>query len=175
MMMVFKKKQLVVAVLAVLVGVAGYLNISKERVVTTESDEAAAVSADEYLGEAKLVESESVTDFFAQARVDREAGRSKSIETFNSLISNEDTDPETKETAQQGVLALAQNTETETAIENLIRAKGFEDAVCYINNGIANVVVKAESIDSSDAAKISEIVSEQSGIESEKIKIVELN
>lgn len=175
MMMVFKKKQLVVAVLAVLVGVAGYLNISKERVVTTENDDSAAVSSDEYLGEAQLVESESVTDFFAQARVDREAGRSKSIETFNSLISNEDTDPETKETAQQGVLALAQNTETETAIENLIRAKGFEDAVCYINNGIANVVVKAESIDSSDVAKISEIVSEQSGIESEKIKIVELN
>ena len=85
------------------------------------------------------------------------------------------TDPETRETAQQGVLALAQNTETETSIENLIRAKGFEDAVCYINNGSANVVVKAESIDSSDAAAISEIVTEQSGIPAEKIKIVELN
>lgn len=174
MMMVFKRKQLVVAVLAVLVGVAGYLNISKERIVETEND-AVETSSEEYLGEAQLVESESVTDFFAQARLDREAGRSKSIETFNSLISNEDTDAETKETAQQGILALAENTETETAIENLIRAKGFEDAVCYINNGIANVVVKAESIDSSDAALISEIVSEQSGIESEKIKIVELN
>lgn len=173
MMMVFKKKQLVVAVLAVLVGVAGYINISREKTVTTEED-AEAVNGD-YLGEAQLVESESVTDFFAQARIDREAGRSKSIETFNSLISNADADPETKETAQAGVLELAQNTETETAIENLIRAKGFEDAVCYINNGTANVVVKAESIDSSDAAQISEIVTEQSGIESEKIKIVELN
>lgn len=174
MMMVFKRKQLVLAVLAVLVGVAGYLNISREKTVSDESGDVAA-SSEGYLGEAKLVDSESVTDFFAQARLDREAGRSKSIETFNSLISNEDADPETKETAQQGVLTLAQNTETETAIENLIRAKGFEDAVCYINNGMANVVVKAESIDSGDAAMISEIVSEQSGIENEKIKIVELN
>ena len=174
MMMVFKRKQLVVAVLAVIVGVAGYLNISREQTVTTEGGDLEASSVG-YLGEAQLVDSESVADFFAQARIDREAGRSKSIETFNSLISNEDTDPETKETAQQGVLTLAQNTETETAIENLIRAKGFEDAVCYINNGTANVVVKAESIDSSDAAIISEIVSEQSGIPSEKIKIVELN
>ncbi len=172
MMMVFKKKQLVVAVLAVLVGVAGYLNISREKTLTTEKD--AVETGSDYLGQAQLVESESV-DFFSQARIDREAGRSKSIETFNSIISNEDADPETRETAQQGVLALAQNTETETAIENLIRAKGFEDAVCYINNGMANVVVKAEAIDSSDAAKISEIVSEQSGIETEKIKIVELN
>lgn len=174
MMMVFKRKQLVVAVLAVMVGVAGYLNISKEKIVTTEEEDSSAVSSN-YLGEAQLVESESVTDYFAQARVDREAGRSKSIETFNSLISNEDADPETKETAQQGVLALAQNTETETTIENLIRAKGFEDAVCYINNGTANVVVKTEAIDSSDAAIIEEIVMQQSGIGGEKIKIVELN
>ncbi len=172
MMMVFKKKQLIVAVLAVLVGVAGYLNISREKTLTTEKD--TVETGSDYLGQAQLVESESV-DFFSQARIDREAGRSKSIETFNSIISNEDADPETRETAQQGVLALAQNTETETAIENLIRAKGFEDAVCYINNGMANVVVKAQAIDSSDAAKISEIVSEQSGIETEKIKIVELN
>ncbi len=172
MMMVFKRKQLVLAVLAVLVGVAGYVNISRERSVSTEEDLEASAG---YLGEAQLVESDSVTDFFAQARIDREAGRSKSIETFNSLISNEDADEETRETAQQGVLTLAQNTETETAVENLIRAKGFEDAVCYINNGMANVVVKAESIDSSDAAIISEIVSEQSGIPNEKIKIVELN
>ena len=171
-MMVFKRKQLVLAVLAVLVGVAGYVNISRERSVSTEED---AETSAGYLGEAQLVESDSVTDFFAQARVDREAGRSKSIETFNSLISNEDADEETRETAQQGVLTLAQNTETETAVENLIRAKGFEDAVCYINNGMANVVVKAESIDSSDAAIISEIVSEQSGIPNEKIKIAELN
>ncbi len=174
MMMVFKKKQLVLAVLAVLVGVAGYLNISKEKIVETETD-AVQTASEEYLGEAQLVESESVTDFFAQARIDREAGRSKSVETFNSLISNESADEETKETARQGILALAENTETETAIENLIRAKGFEDAVCYINNGIANVVVKAEAIDSGDAALIAEIVSEQSGIESEKIKIVEMN
>ncbi len=172
MMMVFKRKQLMVAVLAVLVGVAGYLNISKERTASTEED---VETGGDYLGQAQLVESGSVADYFAQARIDREAGRSKSIETFNSLISNEDADPETRETAQQGVLTLAQNTETETAIENLIRAKGFEDAVCYINNGSANVVVKAESIDSSAAAAISEIVTEQSGIPAEKIKIVELN
>ncbi len=173
MMMVLKRKQIVVAVLAVLVGVAGYINISREKTVSTEAED--VETGADYLGQAQLVDSESVTDYFAQARIDREAGRGKSIETFNALISNEDADPETRETAQQGVLALAQNTETETAVENLIRAKGFEDAVCYINNGSANVVVKAESIDSSDAAVISEIVTEQSGIPSEKIKIVELN
>lgn len=170
MMMVVRKKQLVIAALAIVIGVAGYYNAGKTGEETAESGQ-------KYLGEAQLVNSGQMSessDFFTQARIDREAGRSRSIETFNSLISNESADNEAKETAQQGVLQLAKNTETETAIENLLRAKGFDDAVCYINNDMANVVVKTDVLDSANAAKISEIVTEQSGISQDKIKIMEM-
>lgn len=168
MMMVVKKKQLIIAALAVVIGTAGYLNAGKN------TDE------NKYLGETQLVDSENIQsdeneDFFSQARIDREAGRSRAVETFNSIISNEDADEASKTSAQQGMLELAQNTETETAVENLLRAKGFDDAVCYINNGMANVVVKTSSLDGASAAVISEIVSEQSGIEQDKIKIMEMN
>lgn len=171
MMMVVKKKQLVVAALAVIIGTAGYLNAGKNEDTPTDT---------KYMGEAQLVNSSETTeadgsDFFSQARIDREAGRSRSIETFNVVLQNENADTEAKATAQQGVLELAQNTETETAIENLLRAKGFEDAVCYINNGMANVVVKTDMLDSTGAAQISEIVTQQSGIAQEKIKIMEMN
>ena len=173
MMMVLKKKQLVVAALAVVIGTAGYINAGRKDASTEESGQ-------KYLGDVQMVGSETVqnsesNDFFSQARIDREAGRSRAVETFNSIISNEDADAASKTSAQQGVLELAQNTETETAVENLLRAKGFEDAVCYINNGMANVVVKAQSLDGANAAIISEIVSEQSGIEQDKIKIMEMN
>lgn len=172
MMMVIKKKQLVVAALAIIIGTAGYINAGRN----TDSE-----AGQKYMGEAQLVTSQEAveevgnSDFFAQARLDREAGRSRSIETFNSIIANESADSEAKASAQQGVLELAQNTETETAVENLLRARGFEDAVCYINNGMANVVVKTQVLDSAGAAQISEIVSEQSGISQEKIKIMEMN
>ena len=171
MMMVVKKKQLVVAALAVIIGTAGYLNSNKNPDTATDA---------KYMGEAQLVNSESTessegNDFFAQARIDREAGRSRSIETFNAVLDNENADSEAKASAQQGVLELAENTETETAIENLLKAKGFEDAVCYINNGMANVVVKTDMLDSAGAAQISEIVTAQSGIPQEKIKIMEMN
>ncbi len=170
MMMVVKKKQLIIATLAIVIGTAGYLNAGRN---TQETDE-------KYLGEAQLVASNEVhpddgNDFFSQARIDREAGRSRAVETFNAIISNEDADDAAKASAQQGVLTLAENTETEAAIENLLRAKGFEDAVCYINNGMANIVVKTASMDSSGAAVISEIVTEQSGIQQDKIKIMEID
>lgn len=171
MMMVVKKKQLVIAALAVVIGTAGYLNAGKPS--DTEAGQ-------KYLGEAQLVNSSEAenaekTDFFAQARIDREAGRSRSIETFNAVLQNENADSSAKASAEQGVLELAQNTETETAVENLLRARGFEDAVCYINNGMANVVVKTQMLDSAGAAQISEIVTQQSGIPQEKIKIMEMN
>ena len=170
MMMVIKKKQLAVAALAIVIGTAGYINAGRN------SEE----SGKKYLGEAQLVTSQEDAqaekgDFFAQARIDREAGRSRSIETYNAVLENENSDEAAKASAQQGVLELAQNTETETAIENLLRARGFEDAVCYINSGMANVVVKTQMLDSEGAAQISEIVSSQSGIPQEKIKIMEMN
>ena len=169
--MVIRKKQLVIAAMAILIGTAGYISAERKN----GRDVTAGTS---YLGEAQLVGSESTgeapEDFFTQARIDREAGRSRSIETFNSIISNEEADEEARATAQQGVLNLAQNTETETAVENLLKARGFDDAVCYINNGMANVVVKTDALDSAGVAKISEIVTEQSGIAAEKIKIMEM-
>jgi len=87
MMLVVKKKQLVVAALAVVVGTAGYFNANKP----------ADTETGKYMGEAQLVSSENNgeeerADFFSQARVDREAGRSRSIETFNAVIENENTD-----------------------------------------------------------------------------------
>lgn len=170
MMMVVKKKQLVVAALAIIIGTAGYINAGRN------NEEA----AQKYLGETQLVTSHETSateesDFFAQARIDREAGRSRSIETYNAVLQNENADSAAKASAEQGVLELAQNTETETAVENLLRARGFQDAVCYINNGMANVVVKTDVLDSAGAAQISEIVTQQSGIPQEKIKIMEMN
>ncbi len=175
-MMVFKRKQFTLIMLALLICFAGYLNfVYGDK--TPESKE----TGEEYMGEAKLVsgvktdaEDNESEDFFASARLERESGRSKSIETFNEIINNENADPKSKESAQNGILEMADNTELETNIENLIKARGFEDAVCYIHNGQANVVVKAESLDEAQVAVIGEIVSEQASIPTEKIKVVEI-
>lgn len=170
--MIFKRKQLTLVMLALLICFAGYLNF-----ITGDAPDAKE-TAEGYMGEAKLVgnmgEDAYKEDFFSSARLERESGRSKSIETFNAIINNENTDAASKETAQRGILEMADNTETETAIENLIKARGFEDAVCYINNSQANVVVKAESLDEAQVAVITEIVTEQTSIPPEKIKVVEI-
>ena len=170
--MIFRRKQLTLIMLAFLICFAGYLNF-----MYGDTDKE---TSGEYMGEARLVGNigedaySEEDDYFASARLDRESSRSKSIETFNAIINNENSDTASKESAQNGILELADNTETESVVENLIKSRGFEDAVCYINNFQANVVVKAENLDEAQVAVITEIVTEQTGIPAEKIKVVEI-
>lgn len=170
--MIFKRKQITLIMLALLICLAGYLNYAYGDV--SDSKE----TSNGYMGEAKLVGNMGKDgveeDFFSSARLNRESGRSKSIETFNAIINNENADAESKQSAQNGILALADNTQTETTIENLIKSRGFSDAVCYINNSQANIVVKSENLDETQVALITEIVTEQTNIPAEKIKVVEI-
>ena len=61
----------------------------------------------------------------------------------------------------------------ETNIENLVKAKGFEECIASIQNGECSVIVGSGSLDENSAIVIRDIVSGQSGIPYEKIKIVE--
>lgn len=57
-------------------------------------------------------------------------------------------------------------------IENLIKAKGFQDAVVMIDNGIVNVIVQADKLSEEEVAQIVEIVSRQTGVSFDNIKIM---
>jgi len=194
-MMVLKRKQIVIAAIVLLIAISGYLNWTYDRgddggyrstgVSSSISSEDLQEEAnleqtnaldeeggefDVSLGEATLVKK----DFFAQARLDREAGRSKAIETFNTVLENENSDQQVKMSAQEQVLDIAKNTEIEVAIENLIKAKGFEDAVCYITGKKCNIVVKSPGLSQADVAKIMDIAIENTNFPAENIKIVEI-
>lgn len=172
-MMVFKRRQVVVVALVAMISIAGYLNWRYTANVNS-------TTVDNALGEALFVsgtnieESSDNKDYFVQARLDRETGRSKAIETLNGIINNESADKTAKSKAAADVAAIAKNTEIETQIESLIKAKGFSDTVVYLNDGNASVVVKSAGLTSQEAARIQEIVMTNAGVNAEAVKIVEV-
>lgn len=190
-MVLLRRKQVVIMALVAMIAVAGYLNWAYTGSYTgeegTEHLAKAAAKQEETknLGEAQMVNATDVenaaktakseeNDFFTQARLDREVARSKSVETFGAIIGDEMADEAAKTTAQNEVMELAKRSETEVTIESLIRAKGYKDAVVYLNNDSCNVIVKVEALSQEDVAKISDIITEQSGVPADKIKIVEI-
>ncbi len=181
-MMVFKKKQVVLLALVVMVGIAGYLNWRYEsglQASTDPVDNGIAVETNEKtdanLGEAQMVNSEnnSGDDYFASCRLNRESARAKSLEILNATINNANASQEAKDKAQEQIAKSAKDVETEANIENLIKGKGFADAVAVIGEDAVTVTVKSQGLTAPETAKIKDIVMEQT--QNNNIKIVEVN
>lgn len=70
---------------------------------------------------------------------------------------------------------IATDIETEGKIENLIKAKGFEDCMVYISEDSADVMVKTDGLLANEAAVIKDIVIQTTDIPVENVKILEVN
>ena len=172
-MTVIHKKQIVLAALIMMIGVAGYLNWKYEANEGADIESSVTVSEkseSENLGEAVMVNGEN--NYFAECRNNRETVRSKALGVLNDVVNNANSTQESRDKAQAEIVDISKDITAEANAENLIRAKGFEDVVVFINNDSVTVTVKAQGLTAPETAKIKDIVMEQTG--NNNIKIVEV-
>ena len=164
-----KKKQTVLAVLVAMIGLAGYFNWSYQH-----SDNGAGYDTEDAdLGEARLVSGKNITaeDYFADSRMERDTGRSKAKESLAEVAENPESSAESKKEAEKRLIDMAMRMEKEAACEAEIKAKGFADAVVYLNEDTVTVVVKADELIASDTVKIQEIIVRITGCDTSAIGI----
>ncbi len=178
--MVLKRKEVVAAALVVLIGVAGYLNWSYQDVMQV-SDGGEYVETGKKLGEAQLVgktkeaseiETKDSDKYFDEARKNRETSREKALDILTQTASNESFDEASRKQAQDNILAIASAVEREAGVENLIKAKGYEMASCYIDGDNVEILVKKDGLTEEDVAKLSEIATSQLGILASSVRII---
>lgn len=178
--MVLKKKEVIATALVVLIGVAGYLNWSYQDTLRVTDGES-YVEETKKLGEAELVSSEKddVTEtaaepeYFTEAKLAKENSRSRALEILNQTAANESFDSEIRQQAQSKIVSIAENTEKETLIENLAKAKGYKNISVYIDGENVEVIVKKDNFSSDDAKTIKEIITSELDIPAKNIKIIE--
>ncbi len=159
-----RSRQILVSALAVLVIVAGYYRLTTDNAKTvtvmneTSADNAGDVPIDE----------ETSADYFSKARYERDCARSEATEL---LKVSADSEGSVSKDAAEKLAKYAEITEQETAIENLVRSKGYSDCVAFVEDEGVRVVVKSEKLDAESVAKIKDIVIEQTGIKATGIKI----
>ena len=80
-----------------------------------------------------------------------------------------------KAESSEAIQTLADYTVSEAQIENLVTAKGYADCVAFISDGNVSVVVSAtaDGLTDADVARITEIVTDETGFEASKVKIIE--
>lgn len=175
-----KKKTIVIAAMLMILGGALYVNwqLSGTKISLSEM-----VNGNKNLGEALLVDNNSVVsseeaavdEEFTQMRLERQKSRDESIDVLKGITQTEDLSDEEKKTAAETLAILAKNIESETAIENLVLAKGFSQCLAYIGEDSVTVSVRTkEALTPAEAGQIRDIAVGETGLSSSKIKIVEV-
>ncbi len=128
------------------------------------------------LGDAQLVSSHAIASetYFSTAKLARSKSRDEAIQTISTILDGEKLSEADKKQASEKAVALTEVIEAESRIENLIKAKGFEECVVYITTDSANVVVKSEGLDQDQATQIKNIVVAEGSIKGENVTITEV-
>ena len=196
---IFKKNQIIVTVLAILIVIAGYLKYTdanfnnKNREVTNEiyestygtddilsNGEIASLDENE-TGEAveettlqpgeAVMTSSKLTDFIIQARIDREQIRSKNKETLLKVINDETVSEKEKTSAVEAMVEITKSSELENTIETLLEAKGFSNVIVTVSDNQVDVIIDEQEITDQKRAQIEETIKRKTDISADKIVI----
>jgi len=115
------------------------------------------------------------TGYFASARLNREQARASALAVLRETSDSESAQADARAEADAAIETLAAATVSEAQIENLVIAKGYADCIAFISDSGASVVVSAteDGLQEADVAKITEIVTGETGISAAQITIIE--
>lgn len=129
------------------------------------------VASRENAGEAVLVSNTVGKSFFEEAKLSREQTRAKNKETLTSLVNNANISSAQKDKAMKQIMKMTTISEKETSTENLLAAKGFEEAVVTISDESVDVIVNAENLTEQQIAQIADVVKRKTECSPDKIVI----
>jgi len=111
-------------------------------------------------------------NYFIEARLQRDKARSTQQAILREVIENPNSDPEIRTRAQEELLALSRTIGQETELEELIRAKGFDEVIVYLHREAAVIVVRSQALTGEEVARIADIVNRFAGVPLQAMSIV---
>jgi len=149
--------------------------LSKTVVDSTENNKLEDLVKDTNIDITETVTSKSLmksSAYFIEGKLTRDKKRSEMISSLDDIITTQNTSKEIKDSATNMKLNLISNTEKEVFIENMIMAKGFNDAIVYLSDQSINIVVSSDQLEANDVAKIVDIVKRETNIPMDQIIIM---
>jgi len=170
---VLGKGQITVAVMLIALGAAIWLNAKYLPSDTKYLGEVSYVSNSS--SSEKVVETAAkaeTADYFTSAKKERESARKEACETIEEMLKNEKLTDADKKSALAKIEEIGARIESESNIEALLKAKGFEKSLAVINDTGITAIVKSEGLTSAQTLQIQDIITNETNISLEKIKII---
>ena len=225
-MKLFKKNQVIIYIIALMLMTAGYLNYttnqkgdSVETSMKMEADDTQVAD----IGDAKLVNSNDVitnetqntleennknstidnnttntiknetantssnstntenntvetssnnsNDYFTKSKLERDTMYSQMIETYEKVINSSNASETQKQSATQEITKINNIKNSIMICENLIKTKGFENSVVFVNGESISVIIGASELSKEQVAQVQNIISREMNAKIENIHI----
>lgn len=109
---------------------------------------------------------------FVDGRLQRDQSRSLRMEVLREMLQDEEVSEEARRAAEEELMLLNRLAAQEADLENLLRAGGFADAVAFLYPEAGVVVVKAETLNQAQAARVAELTARVAGTPLEGISVM---
>ena len=225
-MKLFKKNQVIIYIIALMLMTAGYLNYttnqqgdSVETSMKMEADDTQVAD----IGDAKLVNSNDVitnetqntleennknstidnnttntiknetantssnstntenntvetssnnsNDYFTKSKLERDTMYSQMIETYEKVINSSNASETQKQSATQEITKINNIKNSIMICENLIKTKGFENSVVFVNGESISAIIGASELSKEQVAQLQNIISREMNAKIENIHI----
>lgn len=123
------------------------------------------------IGDAQLVSSNAETDYFSTSKLERDTMYSQMIETYENILSNSNSLETQKQSAQEEIKKINDIKNSIMICENLIKTKGLDQCVIFVNGESVSVVIGAEELTQEQIAQVQNIVSREMNAQVENIHI----
>lgn len=131
---------------------------NESKTSTKNTNEIENTSSNTEIATTTSATSKETKEYFSSSKLNRETMYSQMLESYRKILENE-TISETQKAIAQTEIKNINDTKNKIMIcENLIRTKGIEDLVIFVNDKSISIVVRTDKLEQEQIAQIQNIV-----------------
>ena len=111
------------------------------------------------------------SQYFTESKLERDKMYSQMLESYQTILQNTTIPDSQKEISQNEIKKINETKNAIMITENLIKNKGFEDVIIFVNGESVNVIIKATDLEQEQVAQIQNVVAREMKTEIENIHI----
>lgn len=111
--------------------------------------------------ETSTTASSNKDDYFTKSKLERDTMYSQMIETYEKVLNGSNSLETQKQTATQEITKINETKNSIMICENLIKTKGFENCIVFVNGESVSVIIGVSEIKQEEVAQIQNIVSRE--------------
>ena len=147
-------------------------SVKKEEIKSNEQNtETKENTVQNEINTSTTVTENSGDQYFAELRLERDKMYSQMLESYQKILSNSQISETQKEISENEIKKINDTRNAIMIAENLIKNKGFQDLIIFINGDSINIIVKAKELKEEQIAQIQNIISRELKGEIENIHI----